>query len=109
MTGAPPQQGSGTRSVSAPSLAGGASSRASLPDLGIELLTTVTIVAEAGYIAGHFRCSGTHLGSWRRYPPTGRRFESVDELYFFEASGDRIGQMWSVEDTTERMSQLGLS
>jgi predicted ester cyclase len=43
-----------------------------------------------------------------RHPPTGRRFD-VDEVYFFRVDGDRIVEMWGLEDTAERLRQLGLT
>ena len=45
---------------------------------------------------------------WRGHAPTGRRFEDVDEVYFFNFSGDRITAMWGIEDTLERFQQLRL-
>jgi hypothetical protein len=54
--------------------------RESFPDFRMEF---VGVVAEADKVVGHFRCSGTHLGEWRRMPATGRRFEDVDEIYIF--------------------------
>jgi hypothetical protein len=33
---------------------------------------------------------------------------SVDEVYFFRFEGDRIRDMWALEDTWSRMRQLGL-
>ena len=58
---------------------------------------------------GRFRCSGTHLGVWRGRPPTGRRFERVDEVYIFRVRDGRIGEGWGIEDTRSREWQLGLS
>lgn len=54
--------------------------RASFPDVHMEV---VDLVAEGDKVAGRFTCSGTHEGEWRGHAPTGRRFEQVDEVYFF--------------------------
>ena len=59
-------------------------------------------------VVGRFACSATHLGEWRGHPPTGRRFENVDEVYFFRFSGDRIASAWGIEDTLDRFQQLAL-
>jgi predicted ester cyclase len=56
-----------------------------------------------------WRRSATHLGAWLGHPPTGRRFEDIDEVYFFRLSEGRIVEMWGIEDTAERLHQLGLS
>jgi predicted ester cyclase len=77
----------------------------SFPDARMEL---ITLVFEGDTAVGRFRCSGTHLGTWRGHPPTGRRF-SVDEVYFFTIVGGRIGGAWGLEDTHRRLRQLGLA
>jgi predicted ester cyclase len=79
--------------------------RSSFPDLNMELLD---LVAENDKVVGRFACSATHLGDWRGHPPTGRRFERVDEVYFFTFSGERIAAVWGIEDTLDRFQQLGL-
>jgi predicted ester cyclase len=79
--------------------------RRSFPDLRMEL---VELVAEGDKVVGRFACSGTHTGEWRGHSPTGRRFEKVDEVYFFTFAGDRIAGLWGVEDTLDRFDQLGL-
>ena len=79
--------------------------RASFPDMHMEL---VALVAEGDTVVGRFECSATHLGEWRGNAPTGRRFEGVDEVYFFTFSGDRIASAWGLEDTLDRFHQLGL-
>ena len=71
-------------------------------------MQVVTLVAEGDQVAGRFRCSGTHTGTWLGHPPTGRRFD-VDEVYFFRVDGGRIVEMWGLEDTAERLRQLGLT
>lgn len=80
--------------------------QASFPDMRME---TVALVAEGDTVAGRFRCSGTHLGEWLGHPPTGRRFERIDEVWFFtfDAEG-RIARAWGLEDTLTRLEQLGL-
>jgi predicted ester cyclase len=79
--------------------------RRSFPDLRMEL---VQLVADGDTVVGRFTCSATHLGEWRGNAPTGRRFESVDEVYFFGFDGDRIATVWGIEDTLDRFRQLGL-
>jgi len=80
--------------------------RASFPDVHVEV---VTLVAEDDQVAGRFRCSGTHTGAWLGHPPTGRRFDAIDEVYFFRLRAGRIVEMWGLEDTAERLRQLGLT
>ena len=79
--------------------------RRAFPDLHMEV---VQLVAEDDIVVGRFRCSGSHLGLWRDHAPTGRRFERIDEVYFFTFEGDRIAGAWGIEDTLERFRQLGL-
>jgi predicted ester cyclase len=79
--------------------------RRSCPDIQMEL---VQLMGEGDTVVGRFKCSATHLGEWRGYPPTGRRFEDVDEVYFFSFRGDRIAAVWGLEDTLDRFRQLRL-
>ena len=80
-------------------------SRAAFPDFSMEI---VQLVAEGDTVVGRFRCSGTHLGPWRGHAPTGRRFERVDEVYFFEVRQGRIARAWGLEDKLSRSRQLGV-
>jgi predicted ester cyclase len=66
------------------------------------------LVEEGDTVVGRFTCSGTHSGEWRGQAPTGRRFEDVDEVYFFTFDGERIADAWGLEDTLDRLRQLGL-
>jgi hypothetical protein len=68
----------------------------------------VELVAEGDRVVGRFACSGTHTGSWLGHPPTGRRFTDVAEVYFFRVHDGRITKAWGLEDTRERLHQLGL-
>ena len=79
--------------------------RASFPDLHMEIVETVT---EGDRIVARFTCSATHLGPWRGHEPTGRRFEDIDEVYFFRIADGRITAGWGLEDTLGRFEQLGL-
>ena len=80
--------------------------RSSFPDVHMDV---VELVAEGDTVVGRFECSATHLGEWRGNAPTGRRFERVDEVYFFGFDGDRITSVWGLEDTLDRFEQLGLA
>jgi predicted ester cyclase len=78
----------------------------SFPDFRMEV---VDVIAEGDRVVGHFRCSGTHEGEWRGRPPTGRRFEGVDEIYVFTVRDGKLAEATAVvEDNLTRLQQLGL-
>jgi predicted ester cyclase len=79
--------------------------RGSFPDFEMEI---VTLVEEEDVIVGHFRCSGTHLGDWLGIPPTGRRFEQVEEIYVFRVRNGKLASAIGVEDNLSRLRQLGI-
>ncbi len=93
-----PSMAAGTRRWIGPFLA-------AFPDVQMK---TVALVGEGNTVVARLSCSGTHLGTWRDHPPTGRRFDDVDEVYFFLVSGARLSGGWGLEDTYSRLSQLGL-
>jgi predicted ester cyclase len=68
----------------------------------------VELVAEGETVAGRFSCSATHTNTWLGYPATGRRFWDVAEVYFFHVVNGRITRAWGLEDTADRLLQLGL-
>jgi predicted ester cyclase len=79
---------------------------ASFPDFRMEV---VDVIAEGDKVVGYFKCSGTHEGEWRGSPPTGRRFEGVDEIYIFRVEDGKLSSALAVvEDNLTRMRQLGL-
>ena len=80
--------------------------RESFPDVEMEI---VDLIAEGEKVVGRFRCSATNLGPWRGRPPTGRRFERVDEVYIFRVRDGAIVGAWGIEDTRSRERQLGLA
>jgi predicted ester cyclase len=79
--------------------------RESFPDFQMELLD---VIAEDDKVVGYFKCSGTHEGEWRGHAPTGRRFESVDEVYIFRVENGKLASALAVvEDNLTRLTQLG--
>ena len=81
--------------------------RDSFPDFRMEV---IDIIAEDDKVVGYFKCSGTHEGEWRGHPPTGRRFEDVDEVYIFRVEDGKLAAASAVvEDNLTRLRQLGLS
>jgi predicted ester cyclase len=54
--------------------------QSAFPDFEMEI---VDLIAEGEKVVARFKCSGTHLGEWLGVPPTGRRFENIDEIYIF--------------------------
>jgi predicted ester cyclase len=79
--------------------------RESFPDVRMEI---VELIAESDRVAGRFHCSATNLGPWRGNPPTGKRFERIDEVYFYRFAAGRIAEAWGLEDTLSRERQLGI-
>jgi predicted ester cyclase len=80
--------------------------RESFPDFRMELVDTV---AEPDKVAAYFKCSGTQEGEWQGRPPSGRRFEGIDEVYIFRIEDGKLaGAIAVIEDNLTRMRQLGL-
>ena len=79
--------------------------RKSFPDFRMEV---VDVIAEPDKVVGHFKCSGTNEGEWQGEPPTGRRFEDIDEIYIFKVEDGKLaGSLAALEDNLKRMRQLG--
>jgi steroid delta-isomerase-like uncharacterized protein len=79
--------------------------RAAFPDVQ---MTIVDLIAEDDKVVGRFSCSGTHRGTWRGHPATGRRFRNIAEVYVLTIRDGRITAAWGLEDTHRRMRQLGI-
>jgi predicted ester cyclase len=77
----------------------------SFPDVAMDI---IQMVSEGDTVVARLRCSGTHRGVWRGHSPTGRRFERVDEVYFFTFRDGLIDGGWGIEDNLTRFRQLGL-
>ena len=67
----------------------------------------VPLIAEGDAVAGRFRCSGTHRSEFLGEDPTGKRME-VEEVFFMRAEDGRFVDFWALEDSLNRMRQLGL-
>jgi len=78
--------------------------RAAFPDWHEEI---VELVAEGNTVAGRFRCSGTHRGEFLGEAPTGKRME-VEEVFFLRVEEGKFVDFWALEDSLNRMRQLGL-
>jgi predicted ester cyclase len=81
--------------------------RDAFPDFQMQV---VDVIAEDDKVVGYFKCSGTHQGEWRGHAPTGRRFESIDEIYVFRVEDGKLASALAiVEDNLTRLRQLGLA
>jgi hypothetical protein len=67
----------------------------------------VELVTEGSTVAGRFRCSGTHLGEFLGGAPTGKRMD-VEEVFFLRVEEEKFVDFWALEDSLNRMRQLGL-
>ncbi len=65
------------------------------------------MIAEADKVAVRMTQSGTHTGSVKGLPPTGKRF-SVDYVHWFRLEDGKVAEMWAVRDDLSRLEQLGL-
>jgi predicted ester cyclase len=78
--------------------------RSAFPDWHEEI---VQVIAEDNAVAGRFRCSGTHRGEFLGEDPTGKRMQ-VEEVFFMRVEDGRFVDFWALEDSLNRMRQLGL-
>jgi predicted ester cyclase len=74
------------------------------PDWNQEL---VELIAEGDRVVAHCTCSGTQHGAFVGHAATGRRMAGVHEVFIFRVQNGRLCEVWSLEDTWERMRQLG--
>jgi predicted ester cyclase len=80
--------------------------QSAFPDFEMEI---VDLIAEGEKVVARFKCSGTHLGEWLGVPPTGRRFENIDEIYIFRVLDGKMVSALGVEDNLSRLRQLGIT
>lgn len=72
------------------------------PDLRFQV---EELVAEGDLVSARLVYRGTHQGEWKGIPPTGRKVE-VNEMMFFRFEEGRIVEVWEVADEYSQRQQL---
>jgi len=65
------------------------------------------VLVDGDKVATRFTSTGTHLGTYRGFAPTGRRV-TLAEIGFFRVSGGRIVEKWGLLDRLGMFQQLGI-
>ncbi|MFY9580352.1 MAG: ester cyclase [Gaiellaceae bacterium] len=78
--------------------------RRGFPDLNI---TIDHVIAEGDFVSIRSRVTGTHLGTYRGIPPTGRKI-SQSQLHMFHVVDGQINETWQEIDGLGIMQQLGI-
>ena len=77
--------------------------RAAFPDLETSI---EQMVAEGDWVAVRLTLRGTHLGPLGDIPPSGKRVE-MREMVFWQVVEGRLGAIWSVGDALGLRIQVG--
>jgi steroid delta-isomerase-like uncharacterized protein len=78
--------------------------RDGFPDLSV---TIDQIIAEGDVVSIRSHVAGTHLGTYRGIPPTGRRIAQT-QLHMFRVADGQIQETWQEIDGLGIMQQLGI-
>ncbi len=65
------------------------------------------IIAEGDKVAVRMTQSGTHTGTVRGIPPTGKSF-SAEYVHWFRLADGKVAELWALTDHLSRLQQLGL-
>lgn len=84
--------------------AGLAEMREAFPDLRVEVLRSA---GKEDMLAWHFEMSGTHLGDFMGFAPTGRAFR-IKAMDMLRMENGRVAEHWGVIDSAAMMEQLAL-
>lgn len=76
--------------------------RTGFPDLTMDV---EDVIEDGDRAAVRIRMRGTHLGTWRDRPATGRSID-LDVAFFLRFEGDRLVEVWEVDDAARRDRQL---
>lgn len=76
-----------------------------MPDYREELLD---VVVEGDRAAVHLRISGTQSGPWGPVPPTDRRLEYEEMVFFTFAADGRVAHQRGIVDTIAGLRQAGV-
>jgi steroid delta-isomerase-like uncharacterized protein len=78
--------------------------RRGFPDLNI---TIDQVIGEGDLVSIRSHVAGTHLGTYRGIPPTGRKI-AQSQLHMFHVVDGRINETWQEIDGLGIMQQLGI-
>jgi predicted ester cyclase len=78
--------------------------RRGFPDLNIMI---EKVIAEGDFVSIRSRVTGTHLGTYRGIPPTGRTI-AQSQLHMFHVVDGQIHETWQEIDGLGIMQQLGI-
>jgi steroid delta-isomerase-like uncharacterized protein len=78
--------------------------RNGFPDLNI---TIEQVIGEGEFVSIRSRVAGTHLGTYRGIPATGRRI-AQSQLHMFRVVDGQINETWQEIDGLGIMQQLGI-
>jgi steroid delta-isomerase-like uncharacterized protein len=78
--------------------------RRGFPDLKI---TIEQVIGEGDFVSIRSRVAGTHLGTYRGVPPTGRKI-AQSQLHMFHLLDGQIDETWQEIDGLGIMQQLGM-
>jgi steroid delta-isomerase-like uncharacterized protein len=78
--------------------------RRGFPDLNI---TIEQVIGEGEFVSIRSRVAGTHLGTYRGIPPTGRRI-AQSQLHMFHIVDGQARETWQEIDGLGIMQQLGI-
>jgi len=70
-------------------------------------VTVDKVVTDTDHVAIRSHVTGTHLGTYRGIPPTGRSI-AQSQLHMFRLDDGRIGETWQEIDGLGIMQQLGV-
>jgi steroid delta-isomerase-like uncharacterized protein len=77
--------------------------REAFPDLTWDV---AFVLADGDFVAGRWRATGTHLGSWAGVEPTARSME-FSGINVFRFSNGKVVELWNHRDDLGLMQQLG--
>lgn len=78
--------------------------RQAFPDLRF---TIEDLTSEGDLVSARLTYGGTHLGTWKGVPATGKSFEA-DGMFFFRFEDGRLVEVWEVSDELGMWRQLGV-
>jgi steroid delta-isomerase-like uncharacterized protein len=78
--------------------------RHGFPDLNVRIEQSI---GEGDFVSIRSRVAGTHLGTYRGVPPTGRKI-AASQLHMFHITNGQIDEAWQEIDGLGIMQQLGM-